>query len=150
MNLRHNFAHTKCSSRNSTTEEPSIGLLRFIARLNKRVLPYCPTPAEVEGGAAIEGSDVFLVNGQTRSKCQPFFDCFLVLRLILLQSTQVNNSSMTRCTAHGGRGSVRLGPFRGNATSADLFPIKLHGLSSLARVTKPVPVVLSSGTFLLL
>lgn len=54
---------------NSTTQEPHIGELRFIARLKKSVLPNGPIASEVEGGSVIEGKDVFLVNGQTRSKC---------------------------------------------------------------------------------
>lgn len=50
------------------TAEPSVGELRFIARLRKSALPNGVTASEVDGGTAIEGSDVFLVNGQTRSK----------------------------------------------------------------------------------
>ncbi|PFH53914.1 polysaccharide lyase family 4 protein [Amanita thiersii Skay4041] len=48
--------------------EPSVGELRFIARLSKSALPNGIPEAEINGGSAIEGSDVFLVNGQTRSK----------------------------------------------------------------------------------
>ncbi|KAI0032789.1 Rhamnogalacturonase B, N-terminal-domain-containing protein [Vararia minispora EC-137] len=48
--------------------EPSVGELRLIARLNKATLPNGPTQSDVAGGTAIEGSDVFTVNGQTRSK----------------------------------------------------------------------------------
>jgi rhamnogalacturonan endolyase len=48
--------------------EPSIGELRFIARLSKSVLPNGDPAADVSGGNIIEGKDVFLVNGQTRSK----------------------------------------------------------------------------------
>ncbi|KAF5382448.1 hypothetical protein D9615_003008 [Tricholomella constricta] len=48
--------------------EPSVGELRFIARLSKSALPNGHPNAEINGGTAIEGSDVFLVNGQTRSK----------------------------------------------------------------------------------
>ncbi|KAI0081584.1 hypothetical protein K474DRAFT_1587374 [Panus rudis PR-1116 ss-1] len=48
--------------------EPSVGELRLIARLSKSALPNGPTQSNVQGGSAIEGSDVFLVNGQTRSK----------------------------------------------------------------------------------
>ncbi|GLB38246.1 putative rhamnogalacturonan lyase B, N-terminal [Lyophyllum shimeji] len=48
--------------------EPSVGELRFIARLSKSALPNGIPAAEVNGGTAIEGSDVFLLNGQTRSK----------------------------------------------------------------------------------
>lgn len=48
--------------------EPTVGEFRFIARLSKSALPNGPQQSEVNGGTAIEGSDVFLVNGQTRSK----------------------------------------------------------------------------------
>ncbi|KIM32194.1 polysaccharide lyase family 4 protein [Serendipita vermifera MAFF 305830] len=61
-----------------TTAEPSIGELRFIARLNKSVLTTTSiVAAEVNGGSVVEGSDVFLVSGQTRSKfysSRPFID----------------------------------------------------------------------------
>ncbi|GKZ91242.1 hypothetical protein AnigIFM59636_003441 [Aspergillus niger] len=53
------------------TEEPSIGELRFIARLNSDVLPNEEPFGDVSNtadGEAIEGSDVFLVDGETRSK----------------------------------------------------------------------------------
>lgn len=53
------------------TAEPSIGELRFIARLLPSVLPNeypYGSASTTDGGTAIEGSDVFLVNGQTRSK----------------------------------------------------------------------------------
>ncbi|KAJ8519003.1 hypothetical protein ONZ45_g3996 [Pleurotus djamor] len=48
--------------------EPSVGELRFIARLSKSALPNGIPESEVNNGAAIEGSDVFTINGQTRSK----------------------------------------------------------------------------------
>ncbi|KAK7451092.1 hypothetical protein VKT23_012768 [Stygiomarasmius scandens] len=51
-----------------TTAEPSIGLIRYIARLNRATLPNGYTVSDVLDGTAIEGSDVFLVDGQTRSK----------------------------------------------------------------------------------
>ncbi|QRW25723.1 rhamnogalacturonate lyase [Rhizoctonia solani] len=44
------------------------GQLRFIARLSKSALPNGYTQSEVNGGTAIEGSDVFSTGGQTRSK----------------------------------------------------------------------------------
>ncbi|KAH8806040.1 Rhamnogalacturonase B, N-terminal-domain-containing protein [Xylogone sp. PMI_703] len=52
-----------------TVSEPSVGELRFIARLTG--LPQAYKEGDVSntaGGTSIEGSDVFLVNGQTRSK----------------------------------------------------------------------------------
>ncbi|KAF8195412.1 polysaccharide lyase family 4 protein [Pholiota molesta] len=55
------------------TAEPAVGELRFIARLLKSALPNGITVngeqvSEVNGATAIEGSDVFLLDGQTRSK----------------------------------------------------------------------------------
>ncbi|TFK73605.1 polysaccharide lyase family 4 protein [Pluteus cervinus] len=48
--------------------EPSVGELRFIARLSKSSLPGGHPAAEVNGGSSVEGEDVFSLNGQTRSK----------------------------------------------------------------------------------
>lgn len=50
------------------TAEPRVGELRYIARLDKSRVPNGNPNAEIAGGVAIEGSDVFLVNGVTRSK----------------------------------------------------------------------------------
>lgn len=53
------------------TAEPAIGELRFVARLLPSVLPSehpYGTASTTAGGTAIEGSDVYLVSGQTRSK----------------------------------------------------------------------------------
>ncbi|KAJ5691939.1 hypothetical protein N7462_001362 [Penicillium macrosclerotiorum] len=54
-----------------TTAEPSVGELRYIARLNADLLPNeepFGTVSNIDGGTAIEGSDVYLVDGETRSK----------------------------------------------------------------------------------
>lgn len=56
----------------NTVSEPSVGELRFIFRLTGLTETY-PTYAwadvsDTTSGTAIEGSDVYLVNGQTRSK----------------------------------------------------------------------------------
>ncbi|KAI8626714.1 polysaccharide lyase family 4 protein [Xylariaceae sp. FL1651] len=49
--------------------EPSIGELRFIFRLTGMTAAYPNGDvSNTAGGTAIEGSDVYLVNGQTRSK----------------------------------------------------------------------------------
>ncbi|KAG5654265.1 hypothetical protein H0H81_005511 [Sphagnurus paluster] len=48
--------------------EPPVGEFRFLARLSKSALPNGHPNAEIGGGTAIEGSDVYSVNGQTRSK----------------------------------------------------------------------------------
>ncbi|KAM0327424.1 hypothetical protein ACHAQA_005710 [Verticillium albo-atrum] len=54
------------------TAQPAIGELRFIARLNPTILPleHPFGTASTTGGSSstVEGSDVFVVNGQTRSK----------------------------------------------------------------------------------
>ncbi|CAE6332279.1 unnamed protein product [Rhizoctonia solani] len=51
------------------TAEPSVGELRFIARLNRATIPNGYPAANIVGSSgAIEGSDVFTVSGQTRSK----------------------------------------------------------------------------------
>ncbi|KAI0517919.1 polysaccharide lyase family 4 protein [Xylaria bambusicola] len=54
------------------TAEPSIGELRFIARLQSSRLPneypYGAVSTTAGSSSTVEGSDVFLVNGQTRSK----------------------------------------------------------------------------------
>ncbi|KAH7337788.1 Rhamnogalacturonase B, N-terminal-domain-containing protein [Rhizoctonia solani] len=50
------------------TAEPTVGELRFIARLKKSVLPKGFAASDIAGGVAIEASDVFKVGGQTRSK----------------------------------------------------------------------------------
>lgn len=54
------------------TAQPSIGELRFIARLSTDVLPYeypfGDASTTAGSTSTVEGSDVFVVNGQTRSK----------------------------------------------------------------------------------
>ncbi|KAI1076868.1 polysaccharide lyase family 4 protein [Whalleya microplaca] len=53
-------------------EEPSVGELRFIARLKSAELPdeypYGTVSTTAGSSSTVEGSDVFVVNGQTRSK----------------------------------------------------------------------------------
>ncbi|KAF8202700.1 rhamnogalacturonase B [Mycena galopus ATCC 62051] len=51
-----------------TTAEPTVGELRFIARLSTATLPDGYLVADVAGGTTIEGSDVYVVSDQTRSK----------------------------------------------------------------------------------
>ncbi|KAF7296020.1 Polysaccharide lyase family 4 protein [Mycena kentingensis (nom. inval.)] len=51
-----------------TSAEPTIGELRYIFRMATNTLPNGPTPPNIVGGTAIEGSDVFQVGSQTRSK----------------------------------------------------------------------------------
>ncbi|KAK3217490.1 hypothetical protein GRF29_1g3255710 [Pseudopithomyces chartarum] len=55
-----------------TTAEPSVGELRFIARLQPSKLPleypFGSVSTTSGSSSTVEGSDVFVVNGQTRSK----------------------------------------------------------------------------------
>lgn len=55
-----------------TSAEPSIGELRYIARLDSSILPssypFGDVSKTVGSSETIEGSDVFLVDGETRSK----------------------------------------------------------------------------------
>ncbi len=44
------------------------GELRWISRLNSDVITTVYTPAEIEGGTAIESTDIYSLDGQTRSK----------------------------------------------------------------------------------
>ncbi|RDW67222.1 putative rhamnogalacturonase B [Aspergillus mulundensis] len=54
------------------TAEPSIGELRFIARLNSDLLPneepFGDVSTTAGSSSTVEGSDVFVVDGETRSK----------------------------------------------------------------------------------
>jgi rhamnogalacturonan endolyase len=112
--------------RDSTSEEPSVGELRFIARLRKGVLPNCPTPAET-GGVVIEGADVFLVDGQTRSKCKSLFCRFPTFRTHpppVYSSKQFIGDQVHGVSGSGIGMSV---PSPRNVTPADSFPAKLRG-----------------------
>ncbi|KAF4490247.1 rhamnogalacturonate lyase A [Fusarium agapanthi] len=54
-----------------TKSQPAIGELRYITRLDRSQLPNeipFGDASNTSGGSAVEGSDVFNVNGQTRSK----------------------------------------------------------------------------------
>ena len=55
-----------------TTAEPSVGELRFIARLQASKLPleypFGSVSTTAGSSSTVEGSDVFIVDGQTRSK----------------------------------------------------------------------------------
>ncbi|KAK1223271.1 hypothetical protein PQX77_013859 [Marasmius sp. AFHP31] len=66
----NNYIKITCTAGSVThiTAEPSVGELRFIARLRSSSVPNGIPPANIKGGTAIEGSDVFTVSGQTRSK----------------------------------------------------------------------------------
>jgi rhamnogalacturonan endolyase len=48
--------------------EPSVGELRWITRLQSSRFSNVPVNSDIRSGSAIESSDVFTVNGQSRSK----------------------------------------------------------------------------------
>ena len=55
----------------NTNAQPAIGELRYIARLDSTKLPLeypFGSASTTVGGTAIEGSDVYLVNGETDRK----------------------------------------------------------------------------------
>jgi rhamnogalacturonan endolyase len=87
------------------TAEPSIGELRFIARLKKSVMTTGVTASQIDGGDVIEGSDVFLVDGQTRSK---FYSS---VRFIEDSVHCVKGSGIGACMAIGNYESSSGGPF---------------------------------------
>lgn len=67
-----------------TTAEPSVGELRFIARLQASKLPleypFGVVSTTADSSSTVEGSDVFVVDGQTRSKfysSQRFIDDYV-------------------------------------------------------------------------
>lgn len=87
------------------TAEPTIGELRFIARLKKSVITTGVTASDVEDGTVVEGSDVFLVDGQTRSK---FYSS---VRFIEDSVHCVKGSGIGACMAIGNYESSSGGPF---------------------------------------
>lgn len=73
-----------------TVSEPTVGELRYIFRLTGLTKTY-PTyswadVSDTSGGTAIEGSDVYQVGSQTRSKFCEFSTSHLVLRLVAIRS----------------------------------------------------------------
>jgi rhamnogalacturonan endolyase len=48
--------------------EPTVGELRWITRLSAGRFTSVPVPSDIRNGAAIESTDIFSVNGQSRSK----------------------------------------------------------------------------------
>ncbi|KAL4889877.1 rhamnogalacturonate lyase A [Aspergillus ambiguus] len=96
------------------TAEPSIGELRFIARLNSDLLPNEEPFGDVSntsGGTAIEGSDVFLVDGETRSK---FYSS---QRFIDDQRHCISSSSLRVCMILNQYESSSGGPFHRDINS---------------------------------
>lgn len=50
------------------TAEPTVGEMRWITRLQSSAFPTAPINSDIRNGSAIESTDVFAVNGQSRSK----------------------------------------------------------------------------------
>jgi rhamnogalacturonan endolyase len=48
--------------------EPTVGELRWITRLQSSLFPTAPVNSDIRNGTAIESTDVFTLNGQSRSK----------------------------------------------------------------------------------
>jgi len=96
-----------------TTAEPDIGELRFLARLKSSALPleYPFGVVSTTNGASstVEGSDVFVVDGQTRSKfysSQRFIDdavvswhCHHFFLFLLFKNKPRLTFNSTACTA---------------------------------------------------
>jgi rhamnogalacturonan endolyase len=48
--------------------EPTVGELRWITRLQSALFTGVPVSSDIQDGTAVESTDIFLVDGQTRSK----------------------------------------------------------------------------------
>jgi rhamnogalacturonan endolyase len=81
------------------------GELRWISRLNPRVISNVYTPAEVSGGTPIESTDIYLLDGQTRSKY------YSNRQASNLTVRGIAGSSIGVYMAYGNRESSSGGPF---------------------------------------
>ena len=81
------------------------GELRWISRLNPNVITAVLTPAEVNGGTAIESTDIYLLDGQTRSKY------YSNRQAMDLTVRGVTGSGIGVYMAYGNRESSAGGPF---------------------------------------
>jgi rhamnogalacturonan endolyase len=81
------------------------GELRWICRLNPGVITTVLTPAEVNGGTAIESTDIYLLDGQTRSKY------YSNRRAMDLTVRGVTGGGIGVYMAYGNRESSAGGPF---------------------------------------
>jgi rhamnogalacturonan endolyase len=81
------------------------GELRWISRLNPSVITTVLTPAEVNGGTAIESTDIYLLDGQTRSKY------YSNRQAMDLTVRGVTGSGIGVYMAYGNRESSAGGPF---------------------------------------
>jgi rhamnogalacturonan endolyase len=81
------------------------GELRWISRLNADVITTVLTPAEIEGGTAIESTDIYLLDGQTRSKY------YSNRQAMDLTVRGITGSGIGVYMAYGNRESSAGGPF---------------------------------------
>ena len=103
------------------------GELRWIQYLNRSVLSNINVPSDVNGGTAIESSDIDLVNGQTRSKY------YSNRRAFELTPRGVTGSGIGVFMAYGSRESSAGGPFfrdieqQGTSASVELYNYLFSG-----------------------
>jgi rhamnogalacturonan endolyase len=81
------------------------GELRWISRLNSSVITTVLTPAEINGGTAIESTDIYLLDGQTRSKY------YSNRQAMDLTVRGITGSGIGVYMAYGNRESSAGGPF---------------------------------------
>jgi rhamnogalacturonan endolyase len=81
------------------------GELRWISRLNASVINTVYTPAEINGGTAIESTDIYLLDGQTRSKY------YSNRQAMSLTVRGITGSGIGVYMAYGNRESSAGGPF---------------------------------------
>ncbi|NUS16831.1 MAG: hypothetical protein HOY69_36460 [Streptomyces sp.] len=97
------------------------GELRWIQYLNRSVLSNINVPSDVNGGTAIESTDIDLVGGQTRSKY------YSNRRALELTTRGVTGSGIGVFMAYGNRESSAGGPFfrdieqQGTSASVELY-----------------------------
>jgi rhamnogalacturonan endolyase len=81
------------------------GELRWISRLNASVINTVYTPAEINGGTAIESTDIYSLDGQTRSKY------YSNRQAMSLTVRGITGSGIGVYMAYGNRESSAGGPF---------------------------------------
>ena len=97
------------------------GELRWIQYLNRNILTNINTPSDVNGGTAIESTDIDLVNGQTRSKY------YSNRQAMSLTPRGVTGSGIGVYMAYGTRESSSGGPFfrdieqQGTSASVEVY-----------------------------
>jgi rhamnogalacturonan endolyase len=99
----------------------SAGEVRWIQYLNRSILTNINTPSDVNGGTAIESTDIDLVNGQTRSKY------YSNRQAMNLTPRGVTGSGIGVYMAYGTRESSSGGPFfrdieqQGTSASVEVY-----------------------------